>query len=183
MHYSRSLVSVIIPDTVTTITTGFFASSKGAFEGCTSLASVTIPANASIDAYAFGGCTSLASVTIPASGLPAKQCTRNDGTHGGICDSAFVDTRCDDIPEEGMLATTPRAPRFAFASRAKQMWNYAGKVRLFTEYNNIIILLCRCHDIESTSESIERPFWYLSRARGRALGWVGNGSRHLPGSP
>ena len=26
-------------------------------------------------------------------------------------------------------------------------------------------------------------FWYLSRARGRGLGWVGNGSRHLPGSP
>ena len=25
-------------------------------------------------------------------------------------------------------------------------------------------------------------FWYLSRAHGRGLGWVGNGSRHLPGS-
>jgi predicted lipoprotein with Yx(FWY)xxD motif len=54
-----SLVSVIIPSTVTRI-------GGIAFSGCTSLTSVTIPAGVtSIGESAFGGCSSLASVTLP----------------------------------------------------------------------------------------------------------------------
>ena len=54
-----SLVSVSIPDGVTKI-------GGGAFEGCTSLASVSIPAGVTkIGREAFAGCTSLTSVSIP----------------------------------------------------------------------------------------------------------------------
>lgn len=54
----RSLASVTMPDSVTTI--GY-----GAFIGCISLASVIIPDSvASIENDAFSGCTSLASVII-----------------------------------------------------------------------------------------------------------------------
>ena len=56
-----SLVSTVIPDSVTTI--GDYA-----FSGCTSLASVVIPASVTaIGEWAFDGCTSLASVVIPTS--------------------------------------------------------------------------------------------------------------------
>ncbi|MBQ9746092.1 MAG: leucine-rich repeat domain-containing protein, partial [Clostridia bacterium] len=55
-----SLTSVTIPANVTSI-------GDSAFENCEALTSVTIPANVtSIGSYAFYGCTSLTSVTIPA---------------------------------------------------------------------------------------------------------------------
>ena len=54
-----SLASVTIPNSVTNI-------GESAFSGCTSLANVTIPNSVtSIGSSAFSGCTSLASVTIP----------------------------------------------------------------------------------------------------------------------
>jgi hypothetical protein len=41
---------------------------RSAFSGCTSLASITLPASVTqIGGYAFSGCTSLASITLPAS--------------------------------------------------------------------------------------------------------------------
>ncbi len=54
-----SLASITIPDSVTSI-------GSSAFYNCTSLASVTIPDSVtSIANYAFEGCTSLTSITIP----------------------------------------------------------------------------------------------------------------------
>jgi hypothetical protein len=59
--FCTSLVSVTIPASVTSI-------GDGAFELCTSLVSVTIPGSVtSIGDFAFEVCTSLVSVTIPAS--------------------------------------------------------------------------------------------------------------------
>ncbi|GHU51845.1 hypothetical protein FACS1894200_12310 [Spirochaetia bacterium] len=53
--------SYTIPSSVTTI-------GKGAFAGCSSLATVTIPSSVTtIEAYAFGDCSSLTTVTIPSS--------------------------------------------------------------------------------------------------------------------
>ena len=58
---SDSPASVVIPEGVTTIT-------SGTFEGCTSLASVVIPESVTtIYHSAFKGCTSLTSVVIPKS--------------------------------------------------------------------------------------------------------------------
>jgi len=55
----ETLVSVTIPNSVTSI-------GKGAFARCTNLTSITIPNSVtSIGRGAFGGCTSLTSVTIP----------------------------------------------------------------------------------------------------------------------
>ena len=54
-----SLNSITIPENVTTL---------GGFRGCTSLTSITIPGKVTtIMGYAFQGCTSLISVTIPTS--------------------------------------------------------------------------------------------------------------------
>ena len=54
-----SLTSVTIPDSVTWI-------GKGAFSGCTSLTSINIPNSVTqIGEYAFSGCTSLTSINIP----------------------------------------------------------------------------------------------------------------------
>ncbi len=53
----KTIKSVRIPDTVTTIV-------NSAFSGCTALESVTIPGVQYIDYGAFSGCTSLASVVI-----------------------------------------------------------------------------------------------------------------------
>ena len=74
-----SLTSIDIPSTVTTI--GGFAFAKtgltsvalpnatlgeSAFEGCTSLRNLVIPAaNTSVSTYLVAGCTSLKTVTIP----------------------------------------------------------------------------------------------------------------------
>ncbi|MEG1752267.1 MAG: leucine-rich repeat domain-containing protein, partial [Clostridia bacterium] len=54
-----SLTSITIPSSVTSI-------GSWAFSGCTSLTSITIPSSVtSIGRYAFYGCTSLTSITIP----------------------------------------------------------------------------------------------------------------------
>ena len=56
-----SVVSVAIPDTITSI-------GESAFNGCSSLSSLTIPKSVvSIGHYAFSQCASLPSITIPAS--------------------------------------------------------------------------------------------------------------------
>ena len=69
-----TLVSVIIPDSVTSI--GFMA-----FAGCTNLTGITIPNSVtSIGFVAFVGCTNLASITIPSSVV-------------SIDDAAFADCR------------------------------------------------------------------------------------------
>ena len=53
-----SLIAVTVGSSVTSI-------GNYAFQGCTSLASVSMPAATSIGASAFQGCTSLASVSMP----------------------------------------------------------------------------------------------------------------------
>ncbi len=68
--YSDSPVSLTIPSSVTYESTEYSVTSIGSysFEGCTSLASVTIPDSVESIGYgAFRGCTSLASVVIPGS--------------------------------------------------------------------------------------------------------------------
>ena len=57
--YCSSLMSITIPDSVTSI-------GSSAFRDCTSLSSITIPDGVtSIGNYAFSGCASLTSITIP----------------------------------------------------------------------------------------------------------------------
>ncbi len=65
-----SLVSITLPDSVTTI--GAYA-----FSGCTALSSISFGANSQLESIgfvAFGGCTSLASITIPASVTAIDPC-------------------------------------------------------------------------------------------------------------
>ena len=58
-NYCKSLISVIIPDTITII-------GESAFSDCLSLMSLEIPDSViKIDDWAFAGCSSLKSVTIP----------------------------------------------------------------------------------------------------------------------
>lgn len=59
MVYQSNMVSVIIPDGVTSI-------GKGTFQYCSGLTSITIPSGVtSIGAYAFSDCSGLTSITIP----------------------------------------------------------------------------------------------------------------------
>jgi len=68
------LISVTIPNSVTTI-------EEGAFSNCTNLNNVTIPSSVTkIGMYAFGTCTSLTSITFAGS-IPSS----------GLVDSAFFD--------------------------------------------------------------------------------------------
>ena len=87
-----SLESVTIPDSVTVII-------DGAFEDCKSLKSVTIPDSVTvIGGGAFGGCTSLTSITIPDSVTVI-----GGGAFGG-CTSLTSITIPDSVTEIGNVA-------------------------------------------------------------------------------
>ena len=87
-----SLVSITMPNSVTTI-------SAGAFEGCTSLTSIMIPNSVTkINGDAFSGCTSLTSITIPDS------VTKIDYSAFSGCTSLTSITIPDSVTEIGNMA-------------------------------------------------------------------------------